>query len=243
MYYTAHDGRQILDGIAGLWAVNAGHCRQPIVEAIKKQAESLDYATGFQMHSPGPFLAADRLVQITPKGMDHVFFVNSGLGGGRHRAQDRARLPPRARRGHPPGADRPRARLPRRGLRRHLRGRHDRQPQDLQRPAPARGRSPAAHPRPGAQRVLARSARVGRAPRRRPGAAGRAARCLQHRGGHRRAGGRLHRRAAAAQGLSAAPAPDLRQARHPADLRRGHHRLRPHRQRLRRADLRRHART
>jgi beta-alanine--pyruvate transaminase len=78
MHYTAHDGRQILDGIAGLWAVNAGHCRAPIVEAIKKQAESLDYATGFQMHSPGPFLAAERLVQITPQGMDHVFFVNSG---------------------------------------------------------------------------------------------------------------------------------------------------------------------
>ena len=78
MYYTSHDGRQILDGIAGLWAVNAGHCRQPIVDAIKKQAESMDYATGFQMHSPGPFLAADRLSQITPKGMDHVFFVNSG---------------------------------------------------------------------------------------------------------------------------------------------------------------------
>jgi beta-alanine--pyruvate transaminase len=78
MHYTAHDGRQILDGIAGLWAVNAGHCRQPIVDAIKKQAESLDYATGFQMHSPMPFKAAERLVQITPKGMDHVFFVNSG---------------------------------------------------------------------------------------------------------------------------------------------------------------------
>ena len=53
MHYTTHDGRQILDGIAGLWAVNAGHCRQPIVDAIKKQAESLDYATGFQMHQPG----------------------------------------------------------------------------------------------------------------------------------------------------------------------------------------------
>jgi beta-alanine--pyruvate transaminase len=78
MHYTAHDGRQILDGIAGLWAVNAGHCRTPIVEAIKKQAESLDYATGFQLHSPAAFLAAERLVQITPSGMDHVFFVNSG---------------------------------------------------------------------------------------------------------------------------------------------------------------------
>jgi beta-alanine--pyruvate transaminase len=78
MHYTSHDGRQILDGIAGLWAVNAGHCRQPIVDAIKKQAESIDYATGFQLHSPAAFLAAERLVEITPQGMDHVFFVNSG---------------------------------------------------------------------------------------------------------------------------------------------------------------------
>ena len=78
MHYTAHDGRQILDGIAGLWAVNAGHCRKPIVDAIKKQAESLDYATGFQMHHPAAFVAAERVVEIAPKGMDHVFFVNSG---------------------------------------------------------------------------------------------------------------------------------------------------------------------
>ena len=78
MHYTTHDGRQILDGIAGLWAVNAGHCRKPIVDAIKKQAESLDYATGFQMHHPAAFVAAERVVEIAPKGMDHVFFVNSG---------------------------------------------------------------------------------------------------------------------------------------------------------------------
>ena len=78
MYYTTHDGRQVLDGIAGLWAVNAGHCRAPIVEAIKKQAESIDYATGFQLHHPTAFLAAERLAQIAPQGMDRVFFVNSG---------------------------------------------------------------------------------------------------------------------------------------------------------------------
>ncbi len=78
MHYTAHDGRQILDGIAGLWAVNAGHCRTPIVEAIKKQAESLDYATGFQLHSPMPFMAAERIISIAPKGMTQVFFTNSG---------------------------------------------------------------------------------------------------------------------------------------------------------------------
>jgi beta-alanine--pyruvate transaminase len=78
MHYTSHDGRRILDGIAGLWAVNAGHCRKPIVDAIQKQAERLDYATGFQMHSPGAFVAAEKLARIAPRGLDHVFFVNSG---------------------------------------------------------------------------------------------------------------------------------------------------------------------
>ena len=78
MYYTAIDGRQILDGIAGLWAVNGGHCRPPIVEAIKRQAENVDYVTGFQLHHPSAFAAAERLVRIAPEGMGHVFFVNSG---------------------------------------------------------------------------------------------------------------------------------------------------------------------
>ena len=78
MYYTAIDGRQILDGIAGLWAVNGGHCRAPIVEAIKRQAENVDYVTGFQLHHPAAFNAAERLVRITPPGMGHAFFVNSG---------------------------------------------------------------------------------------------------------------------------------------------------------------------
>ena len=78
MYYTTIDGREILDGIAGLWAVNAGHCRAPIVDAIKRQAENVDYVTGFQLHHPAAFNAAERLVRITPKGMGHAFFVNSG---------------------------------------------------------------------------------------------------------------------------------------------------------------------
>jgi len=78
MHYTTIDGRQILDGIAGLWAVNGGHCRAPIVDAIKRQAENVDYVTGFQMHHPAAFVAAERLVRITPAGMGHAFFVNSG---------------------------------------------------------------------------------------------------------------------------------------------------------------------
>jgi len=78
MYYQTHDGRRLLDGIAGLWAVNAGHCRPKIVEAIKKQAETIDYATGFQLHNPTAFQAAEKVVDLAPEGMDHVFFTNSG---------------------------------------------------------------------------------------------------------------------------------------------------------------------
>ncbi len=78
MHYTSHDGRQILDGTAGLWCVNAGHCRPKIVEAIQKQAATLDYAPTFQMGHPAPFHLAERLVQLAPDGMNHVFFANSG---------------------------------------------------------------------------------------------------------------------------------------------------------------------
>lgn len=78
MYYTRQDGRQILDGTAGLWCVNAGHCRPTIVEAIQRQAATLDYAPTFQMGHPAPFHLAERLAQRAPDGMNHVFFANSG---------------------------------------------------------------------------------------------------------------------------------------------------------------------
>lgn len=78
MHYIAEDGRRILDGSAGLWCVNAGHCRTPIVEAIKRQAESLDYSPLFQMGHPGEFRAAGLVAALAPEGLDHVFFVNSG---------------------------------------------------------------------------------------------------------------------------------------------------------------------
>ena len=78
MYYTAADGRRILDGTAGLWCVNAGHCREPIAHAIAEQAARLDYAPGFQMGHPLEFELASRLSEITPDDLDHVFFANSG---------------------------------------------------------------------------------------------------------------------------------------------------------------------
>jgi beta-alanine--pyruvate transaminase len=78
MHYTTQDGRKVLDGTAGLWCCNAGHGRPRIVEAIQKQAEELDYAPAFQMGHPKAFELASRLVQLTPQGLDHVFFTNSG---------------------------------------------------------------------------------------------------------------------------------------------------------------------
>ncbi|GAB4379257.1 MAG: aspartate aminotransferase family protein [Elainellaceae cyanobacterium] len=77
MYYTTHDGRQVLDGTAGLWCVNAGHCRPQIVEAIHQQVSTLDYAPAFQMGHPAAFELASKLVEMVP-GYDHVFFANSG---------------------------------------------------------------------------------------------------------------------------------------------------------------------
>jgi beta-alanine--pyruvate transaminase len=78
MHYRSDDGREILDGTAGLWCVNAGHCRAPIVEAISKAAATLDFAPGFQMGHPSSFALANKLKGILPAGIDHVFFSNSG---------------------------------------------------------------------------------------------------------------------------------------------------------------------
>jgi beta-alanine--pyruvate transaminase len=78
MHYTAADGRKILDGTAGMWCVNAGHAREPIVAAIAAQARTLDYAPGFQMGHPLAFALAERLATMLPGDLDHAFFVNSG---------------------------------------------------------------------------------------------------------------------------------------------------------------------
>ena len=78
MYYTTDDGRRILDGFSGMWCCNAGHGRKPIVEAIQRQAATMDYAPPFQMGHPLAFELANRIVELAPGQLDHVFFCNSG---------------------------------------------------------------------------------------------------------------------------------------------------------------------
>jgi beta-alanine--pyruvate transaminase len=76
-YWTA-DGRQILDGVAGLWCVNAGHGRKEISQAVARSLEQMDFAPPFQMGHPQAFDLANKVKKIAPAGLDHVFFVNSG---------------------------------------------------------------------------------------------------------------------------------------------------------------------
>ncbi len=78
MYCWSHDGRKLLDMVAGLWCCNAGHCDPRIVKAIQDQAKELDYAMAFQLGHPKVFELASKLVDIAPKTIDHAFFVNSG---------------------------------------------------------------------------------------------------------------------------------------------------------------------
>jgi beta-alanine--pyruvate transaminase len=78
MHYWTPEGRQILDAVAGLWCVNAGHGRREITEAVAKQLETMDYAPPFQMGHPAAFELANEVVKLTPAGLDHVFFTNSG---------------------------------------------------------------------------------------------------------------------------------------------------------------------
>jgi beta-alanine--pyruvate transaminase len=99
MHYVTHDGRRILDAMAGLWCVNAGHGQKRIVEAIQTQAAKLDFVSSFQMSHPAAFELAGRIAEIAPKGPDHVFFTNSGsesvdtalkVARGYHRARGEA---------------------------------------------------------------------------------------------------------------------------------------------------------
>ena len=78
MHFTTHDGRQVVDGISSLWCVGAGHNRKPVNEAIKKQLDTLDYATAFQASNDQAFRAAEMIAAMAPGDLNRVLFCNSG---------------------------------------------------------------------------------------------------------------------------------------------------------------------
>ena len=77
-YYTDSSGRRIFDGLSGLWTCGLGHGRDEIKEAVGKQVSKLDYSPGFQYGHPLSFELANKVVELTPSGLDHVFFTGSG---------------------------------------------------------------------------------------------------------------------------------------------------------------------
>lgn len=78
MYYEDNQGRQLLDATAGLWCVNAGHKREQINRAIAEQLEQVDFAHSFNAGHPLVFRFAERLTELFPEPLNHVFFTNSG---------------------------------------------------------------------------------------------------------------------------------------------------------------------
>jgi len=78
MHYQSGDGRTILDGTAGLWCSNAGHCRTEIAAAMARAAATLDFAPTFQLGHLAAFELAQRLAALMPPGLDRIFFTNSG---------------------------------------------------------------------------------------------------------------------------------------------------------------------
>jgi len=77
-YFTDSDGRKVFDGLSGLWCTGLGHGRPEITEAVSRQMARLDYAPAFQFGHPGAFELANRIKDLTPAGLDHVFFTSSG---------------------------------------------------------------------------------------------------------------------------------------------------------------------
>jgi beta-alanine--pyruvate transaminase len=77
-YYTDSHGKQIFDGLSGLWCCGLGHGRSEITEAVTQQMATMDYSPAFQFGHPLSFALANKLKELTPAGLDYVFFTGSG---------------------------------------------------------------------------------------------------------------------------------------------------------------------
>ena len=77
-YYTDINGKQIFDGLSGLWCSGLGHGRPEVTAAATKQLATMDYSPAFQFGHPLSFALANKLKELTPAGLDYVFFTGSG---------------------------------------------------------------------------------------------------------------------------------------------------------------------
>ncbi|HXQ30611.1 MAG TPA: aspartate aminotransferase family protein [Steroidobacteraceae bacterium] len=77
-YYTLSDGRRVFDCLSGMWCSPLGHSNPRVVEAVKSQLDTLDYAPGFQMGHEPAFRLATRIAAFASRADDRLFFVNSG---------------------------------------------------------------------------------------------------------------------------------------------------------------------
>ncbi len=78
IYFIDDRGRKVLDGLSGLWCSGLGHNRPEITEAVQRQMQTLDYSPAFQFGQPRSFELANKIKELTPQGLDYVFFTNSG---------------------------------------------------------------------------------------------------------------------------------------------------------------------
>ncbi len=237
-YFTDDRGRRILDGLSGLWCTGLGHCRPEITEAVSRQIGRLDYSPAFQFGHPLAFELAEKIRSFMPTGLNHVFFTGSGseaadtslkMARAYWRAKGQAnktRLIGREKGYH--GVNFGGISVGGIGANRKMFG-----------PAVEADHLP--HTLLACERLLARHARERRRAGRPTAGSDRASRRIQHRRRDRRAVLRIGGRRRATARLPAAPARDLHREQHPADLRRGHHRLRPLRRADRRGSLRRRA--
>ncbi|WP_447589574.1 aminotransferase class III-fold pyridoxal phosphate-dependent enzyme [Aquipseudomonas campi] len=71
-------GRRVFDSLSGLWTCGAGHSRKEIQEAVAKQLGTLDYSPGFQYGHALSFQLAEKVANLLPGDLNHVFFTGSG---------------------------------------------------------------------------------------------------------------------------------------------------------------------
>ena len=76
------EGKEYVDGTCGLWVCAVGHGRHELAEVARRQMETLEYYASFWNYANEPSIRlAAKLAEISPRGLDHVFFTNGGSEG------------------------------------------------------------------------------------------------------------------------------------------------------------------